>query len=104
VEEPQREPGGAWLIPGGFPVDQLGGLFGVQMEAGDEFEATTIGGLMSEMEGRIPHAGEVSVLEPAGLRVEVVSSTDRLVERVRVFPPAPGPPIRSNGKSGTAMS
>ncbi|HXE04765.1 MAG TPA: hemolysin family protein [Bryobacteraceae bacterium] len=104
VEEPQREAGGAWLIPGGFPVDQLGDLFGVPMEAGDGFEATTVGGLVSEAEGRIPHAGEVAVLEPMGLRVEVVSSTDRLVERVRVFPPAIRPSTRSNGNSGTVTS
>ena len=87
VEEPQREPGGAWLIPGGFPVDQLGDLFGEPIAPGDGYEATTIGGLVSEAEGRIPHAGEVAMLEPMGLRVEVVASTDRLVERVRVFPP-----------------
>lgn len=87
IEEPQREPGGAWLVPGGFPVDQLGSLFGVPLEAGNGYEATTIGGLVSEAEGRIPHAGEVAMLEPMGLRVEVVSSTDRLVEQVRVFPP-----------------
>jgi putative hemolysin len=87
VEEPQREPGGAWLVPGGFPVDQLGDLFGVPVEAGNGYEATTIGGLVSEVEGRIPHAGEVAMLEPMGLRVEVVASTDRLVEKVRVFPP-----------------
>ncbi|HEV2135357.1 MAG TPA: hemolysin family protein [Terracidiphilus sp.] len=87
VEEPQREPGGAWLVPGGFPVDQLGDLFGLPMEPGNGYEATTIGGLVSEVEGRIPHAGEVSTLEPMGLRVEVVASTDRLVERVRVSPP-----------------
>jgi putative hemolysin len=28
VEEPQREPGGVWLVPGSFPVDQLADLFG----------------------------------------------------------------------------
>jgi hypothetical protein len=35
-----------------------------------------------------PHAGEVVMLEPIGLRMEVVASTDRRVERLRVFPPA----------------
>ena len=87
VEEPQLEPGGAWLVPGGFPVDQLGGLFGEPLDSDDGYEATTIGGLVSEVEGRIPHAGEIAMIEPLGLRVEVVASTDRLVERVRVFPP-----------------
>jgi hypothetical protein len=28
------------------------------------------------------------MLEPVGLRMEVVASTDRRVERLRVFPPA----------------
>jgi CBS domain containing-hemolysin-like protein len=87
IEEPQREPGGAWLVPGGFPVDQVGDLFGEELAPDDNYEATTIGGLVSEVEGRIPHAGEVALLEPIGLRVEVVAATDRLVERVRIFPP-----------------
>jgi putative hemolysin len=89
--EPQREPNGVWLVPGSFPVDQLPDLFG-EMDAfgdlDDVFEATTLGGLVSEIEGRIPHAGEVVVLEPIGLRMEVVASTDRRIERLRVFPPA----------------
>ncbi len=54
----------------------------------DVYEATTLGGLVSEIEGRIPHAGEVVVLHPIGLRMEVVASTDRRVDRLRVFPPA----------------
>jgi CBS domain containing-hemolysin-like protein len=87
VEEPQREPSGVWLVPGGFPVDQLPDLFGEPIELGEEFEATTVGGLVSEIEGRIPMAGEVVLLEHAGLRMEVVASTDRRVERLRVFPP-----------------
>jgi putative hemolysin len=28
IEEPQREPGGSWLVPAGFPVDQLEDLVG----------------------------------------------------------------------------
>ena len=88
VEEPQRESEGVWLVPGAFPVDQLGDLFGEPVEMGDSYEAATIGGLVSEIEGRIPLAGEVVLLAPAGLRVEVVASTGRRVERVRVFPPA----------------
>jgi len=90
VEEPQQEPSGAWQLPGTFPVDRLADLFG---EASDiaalngDYEATTLGGLVSEIEGRIPHAGEVVLLEPIGLRMEVLASTDRRVERLRVFPP-----------------
>ena len=86
IEEPQREAGGVWVVQGSFPVDQLPDLFGEEVEVGDAYEATTLGGLVSEVEGRIPHAGEVVLLEN-GLRIEVVASTDRRVERVRVFPP-----------------
>jgi CBS domain containing-hemolysin-like protein len=91
VEEPQREPGGVWVVPGSFPVNQLTDLFGESAglsELDAAYEATTLGGLVSEIEGRIPLAGEVVLLEPIGLRMEVVASTDRRVERLRVFPPA----------------
>jgi putative hemolysin len=88
IEEPQREADGAWLVPGNFVVDQLGGLFGTPVEIDDAYEATTLGGLVSEIEGRIPHAGEVVLLDPVGLRMEIVASTDRRVERLRVFPPS----------------
>ena len=95
VEEPQREPGGVWLVPGSFPVDQLADLFGQPADLGDAYEATTLGGLASEIEGRIPLAGEIVLLEPIGLRMEIVASTDRRVERLRVFPPAIVAPVSS---------
>jgi CBS domain containing-hemolysin-like protein len=87
IEEPQREPNGVWMVPGSFPVNQLTDLFGEPVEPGDSYEATTLSGLVSEIEGRIPLAGEVVLLEPIGLRMEIVASTDRRVERLRVFPP-----------------
>jgi len=89
--EPVREPDGVWVVPGSFPVNQLADLFGESdglTGLDNLYEATTMGGLVSEVEGRIPLAGEVVLLEPIGLRMEVVASTDRKVERVRVFPPA----------------
>jgi putative hemolysin len=95
IGEPQQEPGGAWLVPGSFPVDQLDDLFGGPIVFGQQYEATTLGGLVSEIEGRIPLAGEVVVLESAGLRIEVLASTDRRVERLRILPrpeePTPTP-------------
>lgn len=86
VEEPQREPDGAWLIPGSFPVDQLSDLFGESVELGEAYEATTVGGLVSEIEGRIPLQGEVVLIESAGLRIEVVASTSRRVDQLRIQP------------------
>jgi len=46
------------------------------------YEATTVGGLVSEIAGHIPLPGEV--IEDGPLRLEVLESTDRLVEKVRV--------------------
>jgi putative hemolysin len=86
LEEPVREDAGTWLAPGGFPADRLDDLFGAPVDLGAEYEATTLGGLVSELVGRIPLAGEVVLLESAGLRIEVTQSTDRKVEQVRIYP------------------
>jgi putative hemolysin len=105
---PVAEPEGTWLVPGGFEVARLRELLDGVGEGQDtgqdapsagaeenaiaaeqtlaqmltEYEATTVGGLVSEMAGHIPLPGEV--VEDGPLRLEVVASTDRLVERVRV--------------------
>ena len=47
-----------------------------------DLEATTVGGLVSELAGHIPLPGEV--VESDGLRLEVIAGTSRLVTRVRV--------------------
>jgi CBS domain containing-hemolysin-like protein len=83
VEDAQPEGEGVWLVPGGFSVDRLDELAGPDWRPEeDDYEAQTVGGLVSEAEGRIPHAGEV--VEVGSLRIEVVASSDRRVERVRV--------------------
>jgi putative hemolysin len=83
IEDAQPEGEGVWLVPGGFPVDRLEELAGPDWQPEDEiYEAQTVGGLVSEAVGRIPHAGEV--VEVGSLRIEVVASSDRRVESVRV--------------------
>jgi CBS domain containing-hemolysin-like protein len=47
-----------------------------------EYDAATVGGLVSEIAGHIPLPGEV--VKDGPLRLEVLQSTDRKVERVRV--------------------
>lgn len=89
AQVPQRQADGSWILPGSFAVDQMGNLFDLEINIPETYEATTIGGLVSEVEGRIPLAGEVVELDSTGLRMEVVASTDRRVDRVRVFPPPP---------------
>jgi CBS domain containing-hemolysin-like protein len=78
----ELESDGVWIVPGGYPVDQLEELTGVEWHPEEQYEAQTVGGLVSEAEGRIPLRGEV--VEVGALRLEVAASTDRRVERVRV--------------------
>lgn len=113
VNEPMREADGTFVVPGSFEVSRLRELFADQLENGEDdeasnnddvseidgrngagtqqrsplylpqhFEAATLGGLVSEIAGRIPMPGEV--VEGKLLRLEVLASTDRKVERVRV--------------------
>ncbi len=88
IGDPTQEADGVWLVPGSFPVDKLSDLFGDSVMVTDAYEASTLGGLVSEIEGRIPMPGEVVLLAKGGLRIQVVASTDRWVETLRIFPPA----------------
>jgi putative hemolysin len=74
-----RENERSYVVPGNMDVDRLDELFGVRPEGR---ESSTIAGLVSELAGRIPKRGEV--VEDDGLRFEVLDSTDRKVERVRI--------------------
>lgn len=106
-DAPVAEAEGTWVVPGSFEVDRLRELVeesGEREDAGEsvgddegdaaeedeqtlaqlltKYEATTVGGLVSEMAGHIPLPGEV--VEDGPLRLEVMASSDRRVERVRV--------------------
>ncbi len=74
-----RESDHTYVVPGSMDVDRLDELFGIRLEGK---ESATIAGLVSEIAGRIPQKGEV--LEEEGLRFEVMQSTERRVEWVRI--------------------
>ena len=74
-----KESDTSYIFNGNTDVDLLEKLLGVRP---DDMEATTIAGLVSELAGHIPKAGEV--FEENGLRFEVLESTERRVDRVRV--------------------
>jgi putative hemolysin len=81
--EPVREKDDSWMLPGNFEVARLQDLFGEEgWQPEEEWEATTVAGLVSESAGRIPHAGEVVQIDD--LRFEILASTDRRIERLRV--------------------
>jgi CBS domain containing-hemolysin-like protein len=82
----------SYVVPGNMDVDRIAQLFGVRIESR---EASSVGGLVSELMGHIPQAGET--VTESGLRMEVLDSTERRVERVRISrvpikPPEPPPP------------
>ena len=74
-----RESDHAYVVSGGMDVDRLVELFGARPEGR---EAATVAGLISELAGHIPRKGEI--VENDGLRFEVLKSTDRKVEQVRI--------------------
>ncbi|HXY10413.1 MAG TPA: hemolysin family protein [Terriglobales bacterium] len=74
-----RENEGSYIVPGNMDVDRLAELFGMRPEGK---ASATVAGLVSELAGRIPQKGEV--VEDDGLRFEVLESTKRRVERMRI--------------------
>ncbi len=77
-----EEQEGVWTVPGELEVAQLETLLAGAWEAPEDYEATTVAGFVSETAGRIPMPGEV--VEETGLRFEILASTDRRIERMRV--------------------
>jgi putative hemolysin len=74
-----KESDTSYIVSGNIDVDLLDDWFGVRPE---DHEATTVAGLVSEIMGRIPRPGEH--VEFDGLRLEVLSATDRRIERLRI--------------------
>jgi putative hemolysin len=81
-DAPVHEAGGTWLVSGNLEVSRLEDLLSGASQVAQEYQAATVGGLVSEIAGRIPLPGEVIVAD--SLRFEVTASTDRRIERVRV--------------------
>ena len=111
-DAPVREPNGSYVVSGAFELSRLRELFAEQLEQvtsqpeareprpheedlprdnrddpaalrlPEHYESTTLGGLVSEIAGHIPLPGEV--VEEDGLRLEVLASTDRRIDRIRV--------------------
>jgi CBS domain containing-hemolysin-like protein len=81
-----RESENSYLVPGATDLDLLDELFEVHPQ---HIEASTVAGLVSEVAGRIPRAGES--VEYGGLKFEVLESTDRRIERLRISKLLPEP-------------
>ena len=112
-EAPVRDPAGGFIVSGSFELSRLRELFTPDAAADgkasalpepwlfpdddgndvpvreapvfrlpEHYESTTVGGLVSEIAGHIPLPGEV--VQDEGLRMEVLASTDRRIDRILV--------------------
>jgi len=79
-QAPVRESENSYLVAGTFETGRLEEIF--EHRVAEDWHATTVGGLVTEIAGRIPLPGET--VQEGGLAFEVVESTARRVEKVRV--------------------
>lgn len=89
--EPERDvwkqPDGSFVVAGSLDLDRLYDL--LEFRPPEETESTTIGGLVTEWLGHVPHIGEV--IERDGIRLEALAGDELKVEQVRVSKIAPAP-------------
>jgi len=70
---------GGYIVSGNFDLARLEEM--LEFRPQDEIESTTVGGLVTEWLGRVPPAGEF--VERDGIRIDVLASDERRVEKVR---------------------
>jgi CBS domain containing-hemolysin-like protein len=82
--EPERdvrqEAESVFVAPGNLDLDRLHDLFNFRPSA--ETESTTVGGLITELLGHVPEAGEFVKLD--GVRFDVLAANGRRVDEVRI--------------------
>jgi putative hemolysin len=84
LQDITREGDSIYVMQGSVDVGRLQDLFDVRLDWRD---TATVGGLVSAIAGRIPLPGEV--VEDEGLRFEVLESTDRKIDKVRISRSSP---------------
>ncbi|MEO8727592.1 MAG: hemolysin family protein [Acidobacteriaceae bacterium] len=85
--EAVKQADGSYIVFGTLDIGRLEDIFGFRPEDEHEVETSTVGGLVIERLGHIPRCGER--LEESGLRFEVLKSTDRRIEKLRISRIAP---------------
>ena len=76
----EKQPDGSFVVAGSLDLDRLHDL--LEFRPHEDTESTTIGGLVTEWLGHVPHIGEV--IERDGIRLEVLAGNELRVEQVRV--------------------
>jgi putative hemolysin len=72
---------GGYIVSGNFDIARVPDILS-EFHPSEDIESSTIGGLVMEWLGRVPHTGEA--IERDGLRVEVLASDEMRVEQVRL--------------------
>ena len=80
--EPETIAEGQWRMPGSLTIADAAALLGAELESELESESATVGGLVTEVLGRLPAPGDV--VEFAGFEWRVERLTGRAVASVRV--------------------
>ncbi len=82
--EPERdvkqESTSVFVAPGSLDLDRLQDLLNFRPE--EDTESTTVGGMITEWLGHVPHPGEM--VEREGVRFEVLAANGRRVDEVRI--------------------
>jgi CBS domain containing-hemolysin-like protein len=108
VEEPtvERLDDGSVTVPAGYSVDDAGDLLGAELPHGPW---DTVGGLMLDLVGRVPEAGDS--VEADGFRLTALDVRGRRIGRVRIEPTGEpdegeagqnGGPVVDAGRAGDA--
>ncbi len=84
-QDVQTDSHGGYIVSGSFDLGRLEEMLDFEPE--EDPESTTIGGLVSEWLGHVPQPGES--VEQDGIRVEVLASSERRVNQVRITRTAP---------------
>jgi len=71
---------GGFVVSGNFDLARLADL--LNFHAGEDVESTTVGGLITEWLGHVPHAGET--IERGGMRAEVLAADEMRVAQVKL--------------------
>ncbi|MBV9612585.1 MAG: HlyC/CorC family transporter [Acidobacteriaceae bacterium] len=76
----QQESENVFIAAGNLDLDRLHDLLNFRPE--HDTESTTVGGLLTEWLGHVPHVGEA--VERGGIRIEVLAGNERRVDQVRI--------------------
>ncbi|SDY57835.1 magnesium and cobalt transporter [Jannaschia faecimaris] len=83
----RQEKSGCYLALARTPIDDFEEEIGFKLvEAEDEEEIDTLGGLVFMLAGRVPERGEV-IPHPSGAEIEVVDADPRRIKRLRLRMP-----------------